>query len=433
MPNSNREIELRSEEVQDILSQVPHWMIRWGNLLILIIIFLLLFFSWVIKYPDVITAQITITTQIPPEKIISKSTGRIDKILVHNHQIITKNTPLAIIENTANFQDVFLLKNIIDTIRIDNQAFNFPLEKIPTLNLGPIENSYSLFEKEYLIYKQYKDMSPHNIEIIAQNIESIEQEKRLELLKSQKKIGERELHYKEQELTRYQKLFNKGVISAQEWEQKNVEYLQQEKLFYNLNSQISQTQSYINELNKNKKATSLSQARDNINLLRNVILSLHQLKKAITEWEMTYVLQSSIDGKVSFMQFWSENQNVNIGENTFVIIPKEQSDYVGKIKAPALNSGKIKPGQYVNIRLANYPDREFGILKGKIQSISSTPDKEGNLLIDIFLPNGLETSFLKKINFQQEMTGTADIVTEDLRLIERLLYQFRDIFKQNNN
>jgi hypothetical protein len=28
------------------------------------------------------------------------------------------------------------------------------------------------------------------------------------------------------------------------------------------------------------------------------------------------------------------------------------------------------------------------------------------------------------------MSGTADIVTEDLRLIERLLYQFRDIFRR---
>ena len=26
------------------------------------------------------------------------------------------------------------------------------------------------------------------------------------------------------------------------------------------------------------------------------------------------------------------------------------------------------------------------------------------------------------------MAGTADIITEDLRLLERLLYQFRDIF-----
>ena len=131
------------------------------------------------------------------------------------------------------------------------------------------------------------------------------------------------------------------------------------------------------------------------------------------------------------MQIWVENQTINAGEDTFVIIPQTKSDFLGKIKAPALNSGKIKTGQEVNIRLANYPDREFGIIKGKIKSISLTPDKENNLLIDVTLPNGLETSYKKEIVFQQEMSGTADIITEDLRLIERLLYQFRDMFRRD--
>ena len=80
--------------------------------------------------------------------------------------------------------------------------------------------------------------------------------------------------------------------------------------------------------------------------------------------------------------------------------------------------------------MANFPDREYGIVQGIVHNIAATPDKEGNLLIDVSLPNGLETSYDKKIVFQQEMTGTADIVTEDLRLIERLLYQFRDVFKR---
>ncbi|MDY0090155.1 MAG: hypothetical protein RBR78_07280 [Flavobacteriaceae bacterium] len=53
------------------------------------------------------------------------------------------------------------------------------------------------------------------------------------------------------------------------------------------------------------------------------------------------------------------------------------------------------------------------------------------MLIDVILPNGLETSYKKEILFQQEMSGTADIITEDLRLIERLLYQFRDMFRRN--
>ena len=114
----------------------------------------------------------------------------------------------------------------------------------------------------------------------------------------------------------------------------------------------------------------------------------------------------------------------------FAIIPTKESGYIGKVKAPAQNSGKIKVGQTVNIRLANYPDREFGIVKGFIIAISLTPDKDGNLLINVSLPKSLETSYKKQIVFRQEMSGTADIVTEDLRLMERLLYQFRDIFKR---
>jgi len=58
------------------------------------------------------------------------------------------------------------------------------------------------------------------------------------------------------------------------------------------------------------------------------------------------------------------------------------------------------------------------------------PDKDGNLLIDVALPNGLKTSYNKQITFQQEMKGSAEIVTEDLRLIERILYQFKSIFEQ---
>lgn len=428
--SNEREIELRSEEVQDILTRMPHWMIRWGNAIILMIIVLVLFFSWFVKYPEIVTTQITITTQIPPEKLVAKSSGKIERILVQDRSIVTEDMPLAVIENPADYNDVFLLKSVIDNIKTNQEDFNFPLEKLPVLNLGTIESAYALFEKDYLAYKLNRDFEPYQIDITAQNIETSQQHERLKLLIEQKEIGKRELQYKKQELERNRKLHEKGVISTQEWEQKNVEYLQQEKNSNSLDSQISQLRSSLNDLNRNKRTTTVNQSRDDINLLRNSILSFNQLKKAITEWELTYVLRSSISGQVSFMQIWTENQTINAGENTFVIIPQAQSDLIGKIKAPLLNSGKIKTGQEVNIRLTNYPDREFGILKGTIKSISLTPDKDNNLLIDVSLINGLETSYRKEIVFQQEMSGTADIITEDLRLIERLLYQFRDLFNR---
>ncbi|WP_317164268.1 HlyD family efflux transporter periplasmic adaptor subunit [Flavobacterium sp. xlx-214] len=343
--SDEREIELRSEEVQDILTRVPHWMIRWGNVIILIIILFILFFSWFIKYPDIVSTQVTITTQIPPEKLVAKSSGRIEKIFIKDRDSVANNTPLAVIENPASYKDVFFLKELIDSINTTNETFVFSIDELPPLNLGSIESAYSVFEKDYMAYRLNKDLDPYQIDINANNVESSHQNERLVLLVEQKEIGQKELLLKKQELDRNKKLYDKGVISTQEWELKNIEYLQQEKNINSLNSQISQLRSSSNDLNRNKRSNLVNKSKDDVSLLRNVILSFNQLKKAITEWELAYVLRSSISGQVSFMQIWTENQTINAGENAFVILPKIQSDFLGKIKAPILNSGKIKVGQ----------------------------------------------------------------------------------------
>ncbi|WP_396152769.1 HlyD family secretion protein [Flavobacterium sp.] len=425
-----KEIELRSEEVQEILTRIPHWMIRWGNLVILALLLSLFLVSWVVKYPDIIKTDIIVTTTLPPEKLVANSSGRLEKILIADRQKIKKNTPLAVIENTANYKDVFLLKTYIDSVKINANGFLFPFENLPPLQLGNIETAFALLEKEYLNYIQYKDLKPYSIDGNAQQYESKQLKERLQLLIEQKEIGQTELNLKKKELERFKLLHQKGVISAQEWETKNIDYLQQEKNIRNLSSQISQTRSSINDLNKNSQNTQVNKSKDDINLYRNTIQAFNQLKKSISDWEQAYVLRSTITGEVTFLQVWSENQFVNVGDNVFSIIPTTYKNFVGKVKAPAQNSGKLKIGQEVQIRLANYPDREFGIINGKVKSISLIPDKEGNLLLDISLPDGLQTSYQKQINFQQEMSGTADIITEDLRLIERLLYQFRDVFRR---
>ena len=427
MPQNN-EIELRSEEVQEILTRVPHWMIRWGSVVVLFILLSLFFVSWMVKYPDIITTQIVITTNIPPEKLVARTSGKLEPILVKDRMNVTKNTPLAVIENAANFKDVFLLKSIVDTINIDKNKF--PFEKLKTAQLGEIESFFAVFQKESVTDELNSKLQPYKVEGSAQSYEAIQLKERLSLLESQKSINQNELVLQKSDFDRYETLFKKGIIAAQEMEKQRLIYLQSQKNYKSFLSAILQLKSSLNELNRNSKTTKINESTANVNLERNVIQAFYALKKAIKDWEINYLLRSSMDGKVSFLQLWAANQTVNAGDNVFAIIPKNENGYIGKLKAPAQNSGKIKVGQMVNIRLANYPDREFGIIKGKINAISLTPDNEGNLLINVILPQGLETSYKKQISFQQEMSGTADIVTEDLRLIERLLYQFRDIFRR---
>ncbi|HCQ12733.1 HlyD family efflux transporter periplasmic adaptor subunit [Flavobacterium sp.] len=422
------EIKIYSDEVRDILSDPPKAIYRWGNTILLGFVVLLFLMSWFISYPDIVSTQIIITTNLPPEKLIAKTSGKIETILVKDRTLVKKNTPLAVIENTSNYKDVFLLKSIIDTINLERNDFPFHLFK--SAQFGDVENAYGFFQKEYSTDQLNRELQPYKVEGTAHILESIQLKERLNLLESQKSITQNELALEKLDLDRYQTLYNKGIVASQELEKHKLTFLQSEKGYKNLLSTISSLKSSINELNRNSKTTQINESKESVNLERNVMQAFFQLKKAVKDWELNYVFRSSIDGKVTFLQVWNENQFVNLGDNIFSIVPTIESGYIGKVKASAQNSGKIKIGQNVNIRLANFPDREFGIINGKVKNISLIPDKEGNLLIDIALPKGIETSYKKKISFQQEMIGSADIVTEDLRLLERLLYQFRDLFKR---
>ncbi|TPN82181.1 HlyD family secretion protein [Aquimarina algicola] len=427
MPESLDDIQLRSEEVQEILTRVPHWMIRWGNLLILALVLLLLFLSWLVKYPDVIPAEAIITTRIPPQKEYAKVTGRIESILVKDNQIIPKNTPLAILESSANYKDVFLLKSIVDTIKVNSDSFVFPIDKLPVLFLGDIETSYALFENSYSEYILNKELQPFSNEAIANQVSLSELYRRLESVKAQKKLSKTELDFNYKELQRQKNLFEKGVISAQEYESKELEYLQFKRNYENNDVQLSQIKESISNATKTSKGTEINKRKEEVSLFKKVLQSFGQLKKSIKDWELQYVITSDIEGRVSFLNFWTENQTVSSGDLVFIIIPSEDSSYLAKIKAPSQNSGKIKIGQVANIKLENYPDNEFGTLKGKVKHISLLPDKDGLYLIDVELPEKLITTYDKEIPFKQEMRGVVEIITEDLRLIERFFYQFRTL------
>lgn len=423
-----KDFELRSEEVQEILTRVPHWMIRWGSLVILFILLSLFAVAYMIKYPDIVSTQIIITTHTPPQKVMARVSGKIERILVQDKLRVQKNTPLAVIENAANYKDVYLLKSILDTLNL--KSIHFPFEKLKLAQLGDIENAYAAFQKESLAQDLNLNLKPYQVEGNAQTYESIQLKERLGLLLSQKEINQSELQLQKNDLDRYETLYKKGIIATQEIEKQRLLYLQSQKTYKTVLSTISQIKSSLNELNKNSKTTQINNQKESSTLERNQMQAFYQLKKTIKDWELNYVLKSAIEGKISFLQLWAENQTVNAGDNVFTIIPTHEKGYIGKAKALSQNSGKIKIGQEVIIRLTNFPEREFGILKGKVTAISLTPDKEGNLLIDISLPKGLQTSYHKKITFRQEMNGTADIITNDLRLTERILYQFRDIIKR---
>ena len=301
------------------------------------------------------------------------------------------------------------------------------MDSLPLLFLGDIESDFALFENSYMQYMLNIELLPFANEALANQYAVLQLNKRLTSLISQKKLNASEINLKRKGLDRNKSLYAKGIISALDYENKQLDYLQAARNYKNLSVSISQIRETISNAQKTSRGTEINKTKEEMVLLKIVLQSFNQLKQHIKNWELNYVLKSNIKGKVSFLNYWNKNQTVNQGDLVFTIIPTENTSFIAKLKAPPHNSGKIKIGQVVNIKLENYPDTEFGMLKGKVKSISLIPNKEGMYLVDVSLPEKLVTTYNKEIEFKQEMRGVAEIITEDLRLFERFFYQFREV------
>lgn len=71
--NISDNLKLHSDNVKKILSTSPHWMIRWANTIIFIVLLLMILMSYFIKYPEYIRAPILFTSQNHSEKVNAKT------------------------------------------------------------------------------------------------------------------------------------------------------------------------------------------------------------------------------------------------------------------------------------------------------------------------------------------------------------------------
>jgi len=375
-----------------------------------------------------VTAKVIITTREPTQKVVARNQGQLEELFIKNRDTVNIDQKLAIIENTADYRDVYLLKSIIDTIDLDVANFILPTELTPYLQLGDVEAAYANFKKSYVDYFLLNDLDPYSNQLRG-NTQSLNEIKaRLVDQIIQRKLLEQELSLRETDFDRYNSLFKNGVVSQQELESKKLEFIQMQKNISAMAISISQMREAIGTADQSLKKTVID-AQDDVKFLTNLVQSYNTLKKSIRDWEYNYVLSSSINGVVSFQEFWGVNQFVNAGNVIFSVLPVDTSDLVGKLVIPSQNSGKVTVGQKVLIKLDNYPYQQYGMLVGRVLNISISPDKESNYFVYISLPNGTKTSYNRKLKFTQELIGNAEIVTEDLTVAQRLFYKFRDIFK----
>ena len=424
------EIELRSDEFQEIVQQSPRWMIRSGISLIFGIILLLLLGSYFFRYPDVINANIVVLSENPPAYLAARTTARIDSIIVSDQQIVSDNQIIAILESTANFQDAMKLKEML--LRMEPFMLTFDtlssVQPETDLQLGDIQSDYSSFVRlhnDYFAFLRLK-LYPRKIKALRQQVAM----NRIyyNRLWAEKQDMEADYRISNMQFKRDSALQLKGVLSDLDLEKSKTLYIQKK---YNLNvakTKLAETQTASLKLEQDVVDAEMEFADQKKKAQNILIEAMNILKSRLVYWEQSFVIRTPIEGRVSFTNFWSKNQQVKKDEIVFTVIPEKQSLIIGRISLPVKGAGKVAVGQKVNIRFENFPYMEYGFIRGSVKSISLIPNNE-NYIVEVDLPQDMLTNYNIQLKFSQEMKGSAEIITEDLRLIQRFINPVKSLLK----
>jgi HlyD family secretion protein len=118
-----------------------------------------------------------------------------------------------------------------------------------------------------------------------------------------------------------------------------------------------------------------------------------------------------------------------MGDLVMTVVPPGADRLIGKALLPLAGAGKVAPGQRVNLRFADFPYIEYGTVPGIVRT-KSLASAEGHYTVDIDLPLGLVTNYGTALPFNQELTGQAEIITDDIRLLTRLFNPLRALFAE---
>lgn len=432
MQDNEKELELRSEDVQDVMGNVPPAILRWGITVISLVVLLLLVGCFVFKYPDTISGKVTLTTEVPPANILARASGKIDELYVANNQQVKAGAMLAVIQNPANTADIQLLISRLQNWDSEkpNASIARKLLDNKSLALGSVQPTYTYFQQTLTAYLRFQSLQYHPRKLQLQKRKVNEQEINLGEMKRRSVLLQQQVSSTLEIWKRDSLLNRKGLMSDEEYELSRNKMLQNQQSYSALLSEIKMAEMDINS----SEGSMLDLRKDFVDNESIYLLQLRtateQLRAELNSWERNYLLVSPIDGTVNLMGYWSNNQNVEVGKTVFSVIPTIKTLPVCTMLLPALGSGKVAVGQRANVRLTNFPDQEFGYLEGRVEHVSNTPDPEGQYVVEIRFPKGLVTNYGVQLPISRQMQGSAEIITEDIRLIVRFFNPIKKMLKK---
>ncbi len=429
LPPVIEELVAPSEYLQEVLATPPKWIVRWGELLVFLLVLGLLLLGWLIRYPDRIAAKVVITTPDPPVPVVARADGALIQLLVADRDTVGQGQLLAIVQNPAYYAHVVQLKEQLSQFEVSGITKDSLFAD--AYRLGSLQEAYAQLQRVAKDYRLYRRLTPH-----YQQQQAIGQQLRhyralLEQKREHQQLLERKVQLAEKDFRRNQQLHASQTIADKTLEDAEREWLEVRESYETLRTEVLQIQMQVADLERERQRLGTQHDQTGGQLRTTLITAVDQLRSAIAQWEERYLLVAPQSGQVSFSDFWSEQQFIQSGQTVMSVVPEEEQAVVGQLKVPVRNFGKVAVGQRVHVYLDNFPHQEYGALRGTVRSLSALP-KQGYYRVTVAFPNGLVTQYGKQIPFTQQLSGRAEIVTEELRLLERFFYRLRAAVNTNH-
>jgi multidrug resistance efflux pump len=413
----------RTEEVQYIIERMPTKFGFVVSILTLSLFLMLIIFGFAVKYPDVVTGNITINAEVPPVKLIAFNSGKI-KLIAKSQQPVKSGDLLAYIDNSANINDIKALQTALKKFTITQ-----PDENLLHTNwvLGELTSKYYPFMSAIQNYKLFYSQNLFSKQIEDLQVSSIQETESLKQLEQQYDLLKNNVQLTLKSFKRDSILFKGKVESESEFEKSKMNFYSIKRSYHDALNAVVLQKERISE-NSNKIQQIIIQKGEKEQEVKMSLASTYNdLVENLSSWQQRYEFVSPINGKVQFLNFWRENQFILQGGEIFSIISQDDKPF-GELVLPSSGAGKVKVGQEVMIKLENYPYQEFGTIKGRVNDISLTTNQSkdknnanvNSYLITVGLPDNLKTNYGSYLDFKSELRGTADIITADRKFAGRL-------------
>ncbi|MBI1227319.1 MAG: HlyD family efflux transporter periplasmic adaptor subunit [Bacteroidetes bacterium] len=418
-------------DVEALIGNPPGWALRWGMTVLLMVVALLFFVAYLVKYPDVVEARTVLTTENPPIRLAANVSAKISQLNVSNGSEVSPGDVLAVLENPAQMRDVILLDSLIQKLN-GRAAIDFPAIDFPSdLQLGRLQTGYADFLQGWkdLQYFLSKDINYLKINNLRKQIEEVQELNKS--LQKQEEILKEEVGLALKNMKRDSTLLANNSGYLFEFEKSKSEWLSRSREMEALHSNTSNNNLRIQQMQSQVLDFQQLQSDGESKRILDFRTEVQRLKGQIDSWKQDFLLVAPVSGEVALTSAWSEKQQVEEGTEVMTIVPKTSAGkWLAKAILPSAGAGKVKVGMTVNIRLDGFPYQEFGVLNGTVQRIAIVPSDQG-YEIEITIPDDSKTSFEKSVPFRQEMQGLARIVTEKRSLLSRVLGRILAVFESN--